>query len=561
MSTEVNMSRALMSPTYAKQLYLEYRLNGTGLTAFQAGQIEAQYSDECQQWLKDIKNHDSDVTKYEIDDSSWDEAYKNGKQQGKDLTGYNNSFIQKSAQIGNTAIDTAASVGEAGLQVFGKEVLDKGGKLIIGGEKGAAKVVEKAGEKAVKKASKEAIKKAGEEALEKAGKTAAEAGKEAVIKAGEEALGKTAEQAGEEAVIKAGEEALGKTVEKAGEEAVEKAGEEAIKETGKEAGKKALESVFILAACTLDAAQALKYRLFKPNETQHEALTVAGEDIGNQQSKSLAARDSLSNMSEDVINLADEADLGTLDANNTMADNKTDYDFYARSYEYLQHRITAVGMDNLLPEELELLKECTEHMKETSNDVQSTQTEAEEAIQAIHDEANEYQQCADDNANNISEVDGTMAYIEGFDDPTWLQCNIEAGVQGLNAGMAGLDAYKAGAAAVATGWCGLGIAYGAAAAVAGAAAVSGGLAAAEQAKMANDAGTVKDNRTATQELNAETLVTYENTVSTYATAMEGIEGEELIVPENMETPDDVTAEATPTQTTNAKKDKDKEDRK
>ena len=153
MST-VNMAQALSSPSYAKSLWIDYYKNGNtkGITAEEIGQIEAQWKSKLASWKASVATDDN---KYIIVDSSWDADIEAGKQEGRDLTGYEGSKGQKGWQITRSVGDGVVSVGGVVCRVVCKDAMQDAGAWVL--------------DNAIDKVAKDAVKAAGNDGVLEAG--------------------------------------------------------------------------------------------------------------------------------------------------------------------------------------------------------------------------------------------------------------------------------------------------------------------------------------------------------------------------------------------------------
>ncbi len=499
MST-VNMAQALSSPSYAKSLWIDYYKNGNtkGITAEEIGQIEAQWKSKLASWKASVATDDN---KYIIVDSSWDADIEAGKQEGRDLTGYEGSKGQKGWQITRSVGDGVVSVGGAVCRVVCKDAMQKAREWM----------------------AKSAIEKIGEEASEDVLKNALAT---SLVKID---------------YSKLQPDQIASETKKAIDDATKSAQPKAD-QAAKEAKDKAAKDTGVLIACAFDALTAGAYYIKKPNKTQHEAIMKINEDLPNQQEKTMETSAYIDTMDDEVMTLNDDANGHVEDANETMAENKTEYDFYRQYIDNLEHRKTSG--EAISQEEADMYKEAILYMTESSENVLMTEAEGTEAVNEIYDTMGEYQQGYDESAENIANVEGITTYAENMDKSTRTMCYVEAGAQSLNGLLAGKDAFKAGQLAIETGWCGLGIAYGGAAILAGGAAVSDGFAAKEQFTWAGEIGGEIENRKATQEMNDATMQNYNEKVDNYAANMEDVEGLEMEVPDDIEVPTETEIPAT-----------------
>ena len=526
-----SLNRALASPSYAETIWVKYQHlkkegktaaeieSAYGISASDIGSIEAAWQSKLSSWKASTA---LDYNVYEIDDSDWDKGVEDGKQQGRDLTGYKGTGWQKTGQIANCTEDVALSIGGAAARVAAKEAMKEVGEKAVSAvaEKTSEKIIERAGEKAVKDAGKKAVKNAAKQGIKDA----------ADLK-----------------LIKETAENEAKTVvEKGAEKAAQKAAEDTAEEATAKASEKAGENAGVLIACAADGITAGLYRIQKPNKKEYEAVMAVNEDLPNQQNKSTGAQGEIITMDGELMTLTDDANTHMTESNDQMSENKTDYDFYANTKRYLDEAKTAGHKFD--QDEAKLYKECVEHMIESADNVDLTFDEAESSVNEIYDTMGEYEGRFDEKANEIAEVDGVTEYVENIDESTKIMCYVEGGAQTLNAGFAAWDVYKAGGTAMELfaipygAGVPLGLLYTAAAGVALAAGTSDGFAAADQFKWAGEINQEIKNREDTEKINEASKEEYDENIDHYALYMEDVEqGLELEKPDDIEKPEDTGA--------------------
>lgn len=465
-------------------------------------EIRQTWSGELANWKANALD---DENKYEIEDDDFSRAYKNGKDSVKDATGYEGGG--KGKMIVRGTVDTAA--GAAGVAAAETAV----------GKKVANKAADKAVKAVTGKAANEIVSKAAEKAA---------------TKATEKVAGKAAEKAAEVTAEKIAEGATKEVAEKAGKEAAEKITKEAAEKSTKkitDAGKK----VGWIITAPLALATGTAYMANKPNQEQKEACDVMrDETMPEALANTEDAQNQMQVMGEDLVELSDEAQLTNEETNETLEEQKTEFDMYRASYDALMAKVNAG--EKLSEDEKALLKELTPIMQEIGVEMEDTTTETTEVVAEIYDDMGTYQDGYDDAAEVAAEVEAVTDYAEGFDSTAQTMCYVESVGQGLNAysgGKAAIDAAKfAASGGIFTAW-----AWGFAAAGAAGAAMSS-VGAIEQAKWAGDIGQEISSREVTQDVNSGTFEVYDESIQDYEGMMEGVEELEMEVPEDMDVPEE-----------------------
>lgn len=136
--SDIDLNGALSSPSLGFKYYVNYYYQGNtcGITVSEIGQIQSTWSDKLPAWkhyVEDKIENGTDGTLYEIDESDYDEAMKNGEQYGKDLTGFNNDSGDKAHQAVDVGVTGALALGTGGLAVInGLKYLKNGCKAMTG---------------------------------------------------------------------------------------------------------------------------------------------------------------------------------------------------------------------------------------------------------------------------------------------------------------------------------------------------------------------------------------------------------------------------------------------
>ena len=317
--------------------------------------------------------------------------------------------------------------------------------------------------------------------------------------------------------------------EKAAQNAVNKLGDGGLAQ--KEQG-----ATFIVAA-PLALATGTAYVAKKPNKEQKEACDELQNSMQNAQASLYSAQEDMSEYGDAIVDLSDQAQAYNEDANSDIEDKKTEFDMYKASYDALMEK--AKSGEPLSEDEKALLKELIPLMQELGIGIGETSDETTEAVGEIYDEMGTYQEGYDNAASTMAEVEGVTDYAESFDDATRTMCYVEAGAQTLNAASGAKAALQAGKFASSgglfTSWAWAFAAMGAAGAA------MSGVGATQQFQWAGEVGNEINARKDTQDLNATTTGIYDENIDIYAGQMEGVEGLELEIPEDMENPDDVVA--------------------
>ncbi len=355
----------------------------------------------------------------------------------------------------------------------------------------------------------------------------------AVISAGG---GKLVQAVAPKVVTAVGEKAVLNAAEKTGETIAYNAVGEASQSAAVQQG--AAKSIGCIAGCVIGLAQGTAYQLKKPNKDQKEACDDLQDEMVNSQAALNTAQGEMETAADEVTTLSDEAAEYNESANETIEETKSEFDFYRASYEALMAKVEAG--ETLSEDEKSLLKELVPIMQELGVTIEETSGDTTDTVSEIYDEMGSYQEAYDNSAETIAEVQGVTDFAESFDEATRTNCYVEAAAQGLNAASSGTSAAKAFALANSGSW-----AFGATAwayAFAGMGLAGAGLSgwgAKEQINWAGQVGNEIEMRENTQDLNATTTDIYDESIDGYEGYMSTVEDMELLIPEDMEAPEEV----------------------
>ena len=336
-----------------------------------------------------------------------------------------------------------------------------------------------------------------------------------------------------------GKYAIGNIGSKLVEKSVEKAAEKASTTVANKISEKGMGSSgsWIIGA-PLALATGTAYTAKKPNKDEKEACDALQDEMVNSENALYVAQDDMSVAGEEIIALSDEVQTYNEDGNETIKENKAEYDMYKASYDALMQKVESGA--TLTDSEKALLKELVPLMQELGVGIQTAQEEVTEVAEDIYDEMGTYQTDYDNAASTVAEVQGVTDYAESFDESTQTMCYVEAGAQTINAASGATAAYRAGTFAASggifTAW-----AWGfAAMGTAGAAMSMNGTF--QQYSWADEVGKEIDMRKTTQDVNSQTNDIYDESIADYEGAMVGVEEMELEMPEDMENPEEVVAQ-------------------
>ena len=300
---------------------------------------------------------------------------------------------------------------------------------------------------------------------------------------------------------------------------------------GKSTSKAAKASAYVAAALAIATAAA--YRIEKPNKTEKDACVALQPEMTNANDALTMAQDDMSVAGEEVVALSDEANEYTEGANEQNEEDKALFDLYKASYDALMAKVEAG--ETLTEEEKSLLNELVPLMQELGVNIEETTEDTTSTVGDIYGEMESYQADYDNAASTMGEVEGLTDYAEGFDSATKTMCYVEGTSQSLNA----ISGAVAGAQLMGMGFWNW--ALGLASIAAG---VSSGVGAAEQFKMASEVGVEIDMRKETQDYTAVTSEVYDESITDYEGNMDIVNDMEILVPDDMEAPEETPAAAT-----------------
>lgn len=338
-------------------------------------------------------------------------------------------------------------------------------------------------------------------------------------------------------VNKVGEKAVINAAEKTGEKVAYNAVGEATADSAVQKG--AAKSIGCIAGCVLGLTQGTLYLTNKPNKEQKEACDALQDEMVNAQNALGAAQGDMEMAAGEVETLSDEAAGYNEDANENIEDDKAEFDIYRASYDALIAKAKARGA--LSEDEKFLLKELTPIMKELGVSINETSEDTTDAVSEIYDEMGDYQELYDNSASTIAEVEGLTDFAESFDEATQTSCYVETAAQGLNAASSAKSSAQAFALASSGSWAFGATAWAYAFGVMGASgAAMSGAGAIEQLDWAGQVGNEISLRKEAQDLNADTTDIYDESIDGYEGYMSTVEDMELLIPEDMEVPEEGT---------------------
>ena len=478
----INISQALNSESYAKKCWINYyyQNNSMGITDVQMGEIAGTWSDYLGSWKTYAE---TDHTRYDIDDSDYQDAFDDGKSDAK-----SHNKGTKVGQITRTTVDGVVAVG--GNTIGKRYANDISGTEIL---------------------------------------TVKQNGKNVRYK-------EVSTQNGNKVYEQVGSNESTQYVKNENGDLVKNVDKPDSVEASAQNTKTDKWNVGLLIACAFDVATAAMYRISKPNKAQKEAIDVYAEDMGELQSTTGKTQDELATMDSELIEHSDNAAATAETANTSMADARTLYQFHADTIEYFEKAKTAGH--NFTQDEIDLYQESVQYMAQLNEEVGTTQAEAETTVQDIYDDMKGYEDGFNTAAENVAYVEGYTDEASKVDESTQVQCYIEGASQSVNALGAAKDGYEAITFGLGSSveTFGATAAYIVAGGLAVAAGVSDGLAAAEQFKWAGETGNEIKAREATQDLNSGTSDLYNENNDYYQGYMENVEGLSVVRPDDMVVP-------------------------
>ncbi len=329
-------------------------------------------------------------------------------------------------------------------------------------------------------------------------------------------------------------QAMGKAIGKGfskiiGDKATTKGAEKALSKGVTNKDCKASWIVAAPLACAIGAAYLAK----KPNKDEKEACDALQTEMIGAQSTLAETQGEMETMGEEIITLSDEAILINEDTNETIEEQKTEYDMYYETLMAIQAKIDSG--EPLTDSEKELYNEVMGYLAEIGVSIEEISEDTTDEVVDLYDEIGTYQEGYDVAAETMGEIEGLTDFAEGFDEATRTMCYVEAGAQTLNAASGAKAAVQAGKFAASggmfTAWAWV---FAAAGAFGG---VTSGIGATQQFKWAGEVGTEIDMRRATQDLNTDTMDIYTEEIDAYDGYMQGVEELELEIPDDIAPPE------------------------
>ena len=282
-----------------------------------------------------------------------------------------------------------------------------------------------------------------------------------------------------------------------------------------------------------------------PNREAAKACeTLTNEELPNAQDSLSMAQDDMSTARDEVTALSDEANGYTEDANEQNEEDKALFDLYKASYDALIAKVEAG--ETLTEEEKSLLNKLVPLMQELGVNIEETTDDTTSTVGDIYGEMESYQANYDNAAATIGEVQGVTDFAAGFDEAT--QKNAKQVGQSSKIGQyGGYSVAASGAAAIAKAGLlniPLLIAGGVAVGTGTAAGILFGKISKDQNQYEAMAQTEIDVRVETQDFNTDTNSVYDESLTDYEGSMTMVDDMEILVPDDMEAPEETPAAAT-----------------
>ena len=281
-----------------------------------------------------------------------------------------------------------------------------------------------------------------------------------------------------------------------------------------------------------------------PNREAAKACeTLTNEELPNAQASLSMAQDDMNTARDEVTALSDEANGYTEDANEQNEEDKALFDLYKASYDALIAKVEAG--ETLTEEEKSLLNKLVPLMQELGVNIEETSDDTTSTVGDIYGEMESYQANYDNAAATIGEVQGVTDFAAGFDEAT--EKNAKKVGQSSKIGqIGGYSVAASGATAIATaGWNIPQIIAGGVAVGTGAAAgILFGKISKDQNQYEAMAQTEIDVRVETQDFNTDTSSVYDESITDYEGNMDIVNDMEILVPDDMEVPEETPAAAT-----------------
>ena len=284
----------------------------------------------------------------------------------------------------------------------------------------------------------------------------------------------------------------------------------------------------IILTTIQNVATAFAYYIKKPNQEAKEACDNLQVEMTGAQSALGEAVNNMNDFAGEVMNLSDEATRTNEEANDTIEEEKTEYDMFMETYEKLVAKINAG--EPLTDSEKELYQAVLTYLGEIGTTIEETANDTTDEVADLYSQIGSYQENYDEVAETMGNIEGLTDFAAGMDEQTEKNCKRTKVTQYANAGSAAITAVRWVAQ---SGWIGL-----IGAAICG---TAGGFSiknANEQQKWQNEVNIEIDMRKAVQETNIGTMDIYDAEIDAFNAHMQGVEDLEMVIPDDTEAPED-----------------------
>ena len=300
-------------------------------------------------------------------------------------------------------------------------------------------------------------------------------------------------------------------------------------------GKNKTTNGSLLVSAGIVLATGLCYQFVKrTNEDSKKVCDNLQFEMTEAQSTLNGAQSDMCGYAEEVATLSDEATDYNEETNEEMEELKAEYDFYLKTYQALVEKIESG--ETLTDSEKDLYKFCADYLGEISTTIEDLSEENTDEVNDINDEMADYQAEYDTVAEKMGNIEGLTDYASEVDVATKNMCIWTIINHSINVASAGIVATRAAARIAATS--GLDLAAIAAAAMAVTGGIASGVAINEQTEWIKDISNEIALRKETEDLNGVTHEVYNEEIDYYAGMMEGVEDLEMVVPDDVEAPEE-----------------------
>lgn len=298
----------------------------------------------------------------------------------------------------------------------------------------------------------------------------------------------------------------------------------------------------LLVSAGIVLATGLCYQFVKRNnEDSKKVCDNLQFEMTEAQSTLNGAQSDMCGYAEEVATLSDEATDYNEETNEEMEELKAEYDFYLKTYQALVEKIESG--ETLTDSEKDLYKFCADYLGEISTTIEDLSEENTDEVNDINDEMADYQAEYDTVAEKMGNIEGLTDYASEVDIATKNMCIWTIINHSINVASAGIVAARAAVRIAATS--GLDWAAIAAAAMAVAGGAASGVAINQQTEWIKDISNEIALRKETEDLNGVTHEVYDEEIDYYAGMMEGVEDLEMVVPDDVEAPEEGPSPDTP----------------